>query len=108
MDAYRAPYRKPGESRRPTLTWPPGTPIDGEPADVAEIVARNADWMAASAVPKLFVNGEPGALLVGALREQCRRWPMQTEVTVAGLHFLPEDSAPEIADALVAWFTTLG
>jgi haloalkane dehalogenase len=108
MDAYRAPYRKPGESRRPTLTWPPGTPIDGEPADVAEIVARNADWMAASPVPKLFVNGEPGALLVGALREQCRRWPMQTEVTVAGLHFLPEDSAPEIADALVAWFTTLG
>lgn len=107
MDAYRAPYREPGESRRPTLTWPREIPIDGEPADVAEIVARNAEWMAASPVPKLFVNGDPGALLVGALRERCRRWPTQREVTVPGLHFLPEDSPGPIADALVAWIPTL-
>ena len=93
MDAYRAPYREPGESRRPTLTWPREIPIDGEPADVTEIVTRNAEWMASSPVPKLFVNGDPGALLTGALREQCRRWPAQDEVTVPGLHFLPEDSA---------------
>ena len=91
MDAYRAPYREPGESRRPTLTWPREIPIDGEPADVTEIVTRNAEWMASSPVPKLFVNGDPGALLTGALREQCRRWPAQDEVTVPGLHFLPED-----------------
>ena len=107
MAVYRAPYRAPGESRRPMLTWAREIPIDGEPADVAEIVARNADWMASSPVPKLFVNGEPGALLVGALRERCRRWPAQTEVTVAGLHFLPEDSAAAIADALAAWLPTL-
>lgn len=107
MAAYRAPYREPGESRRPMLTWAREIPIDGEPADVAEIVAQNADWMASSPVPKLFVNGEPGALLVGALRERCRSWPAQTEVTVAGLHFLPEDSAPAVADALVAWLPTL-
>ena len=75
MDAYRAPFREPGESRRPTLTWPREIPIDGEPADVAAIVARNAEWMASSPVPKLFVDGDPGALLVGALRERCRRWP---------------------------------
>lgn len=61
MDAYRAPYRTPGESRRPTLTWPREIPIDGEPADVAEIVSQNAAWMASSQLPKLFVNGEPGA-----------------------------------------------
>jgi haloalkane dehalogenase len=75
MDAYRAPYCEPGESRRPTLAWPREIPIDDEPADVAEIVVRNAEWMSSSPVPKLFVNGDPGALLVGALRERCRRWP---------------------------------
>ena len=102
-DAYRAPYREPGEGRRPTLTWPREIPIDGVPADVAGIVAANAAWMAASPVPKLFVNGDPGALLTGAARELCRSWPAQTEVTVPGLHFLPEDSAPQIADALDTW-----
>ena len=107
MDAYRAPYREPGESRRPTLTWPREIPIDGEPADVAEIVTRNAEWMAASPVPKLFVNGDPGALLTGPLRERCRRWPAQQEVTVPGLHFLPEDSAPEIGVALHTWLNRL-
>jgi haloalkane dehalogenase len=103
MDAYRAPYRQPGESRRPTLSWPREIPIDGEPADVTDIVLRNAEWMASSPVPKLFVNGDPGALLTGPLREQCRRWPAQREVTVPGLHFLPEDSAPQIAHALTTW-----
>ena len=103
LDAYRAPYREPGEGRRPTLTWSREIPIDGQPPDVHEIVAANAAWMAASPVPKLFVNAEPGALLTGPLREQCRRWPNQTEVTVPGLHFLPEDSPAAIAQALLDW-----
>ena len=107
MDAYRAPYRAPGESRRPTLTWPREIPIDGEPADVAEIVSGNAAWMASSQVPKLFVNGEPGALLTGPLRERCRQWPNQREVTVPGLHFLPEDSGAAIAEALRVWLPRL-
>jgi haloalkane dehalogenase len=107
MDAYRAPYREPGESRRPTLAWPREIPIDGEPADVHEIVTRNAEWMASSPVPKLFVNGDPGALLTGPLRERCRAWPAQVEVTVPGLHFLPEDSAPVIAAALDSWLGAL-
>jgi haloalkane dehalogenase len=75
MDAYRAPYREPGESRRPTLTWPREIPIDGEPADVAEIVTCNADWMAASPVPKLFVNGEPGTVLVARRAAPSPRFP---------------------------------
>src|SRR5262249_14102277 len=33
MDVYRAPFREPGESRRPTLTWPREIPVDGEPSD---------------------------------------------------------------------------
>ena len=108
MQTYRAPYREPGESRRATLTWPREIPIDGEPADVTEIVTRNAEWMATSPVPKLFVNGDPGALLTGPMRERCRQWPNQREVTVPGRHFLPEDSAPQIAAALAGWLDQIG
>ena len=107
MAAYRAHYRQPGESRRPTLTWPREIPIDGHPADVHAIVTANARWMATSPVPKLFLNGDPGALLTGPLRQQCRTWPHQREVTVPGLHFLPEDAPHEIAIALDNWIATL-
>jgi len=107
MDAYRAPYVEPGERRRPMLTWAREIPIDREPSDVHDIVAANAAWMASSAVPKLFVNGDPGALLTGPLRDLCRTWPNQTEVTVPGLHFLPEDSPEPIAHALTGWLATL-
>ena len=107
MAAYRRPYGEPGESRRPTLSWPREIPIDGSPADVHDIVSANAAWMAGCLVPKLFINGDPGALLTGPLRDECRRWPNQREVTVSGSHFLPEDSPREIAAALVDWLSTL-
>ena len=54
-------------------------------------------------VPKLFINAEPGAILVGAPREFCRTWPNQSEVTVKGIHFIQEDSPDEIGQALSAW-----
>ena len=104
MAVYRRPYREPGESRRPTLTWPRQIPIDGEPADVVAIVTAYAEWLAAATVPKLFVNADPGVILVGAQREECRRWPNQTEVTVRGSHFLQEDSPDEIGRAIARWF----
>lgn len=100
---YRSPYRDPGESRRPTLTWPRELPIDGEPADVVEIVSQYAEWLGTSEVRKLFINGDPGSILVGAQREYCRTFPNQTEVTVKGIHFLQEDSAPEIGIAIRKW-----
>lgn len=107
LDAYRAPYAEPGEPRRPTLTWAREIPIDGSPADVHQIVADNAAWMARTSVPKLFVNGEPGALLTGPLRDLCRQWPNQHEVTVPGLHFLPEDAPHAIGSALADWIAGL-
>jgi len=103
MEAYRQPFREPGESRRPTLTWPREIPIDGEPPDVVEIVQAYANWLRTSPVPKLFINGEPGAILVGPVREFCRTWPNQEEVTVRGIHFLQEDS-PDAIGAAVARF----
>lgn len=107
MDVYRRPFIEAGESRRPTLTWPRQIPIDGEPAEVVEIVQSYADWLSGSDIPKLFINADPGAILIGSQREFCRSWPNQTEITVAGNHFLQEDSPDEIGEAIAAWRSTL-
>ena len=107
MERYRAPYRESGESRRPTLTWPRQIPLDGEPADVVEIAQAYADWITKSPVPKLFVNGDPGFLLTGALRAFCRTFPNQHEVTVRGTHFIQEDAPDEIGRALADFVARL-
>jgi haloalkane dehalogenase len=104
MEEYRRPYREPGEGRRPTLTWPRQIPIDGEPADVTEIVRQYAAWLATSPLPKLFINAEPGAILTGSQRAFCRTWPNQTEVTMPGSHFIQEDSPDQIGEAVAAWY----
>ena len=104
MAVYRRPYLEPGEGRRPTLTWPREIPLSGEPADVVEIAQSYADWLATNHLPKLFVNAEPGAILIGQQREFCQGWPNQTEVTVKGNHFIQEDSPDEIGGAIAAWY----
>ena len=107
MDEYRRPFENAGEDRRPTLTWPRQIPIEGEPAEVVEIVQSYADWLSVSDIPKLFINADPGAILVGAQREFCRTWPNQTEVTVPGIHFIQEDSPDEIGTAIADWLKSL-
>lgn len=103
LDVYRAPFMEAGERRRPTLDWPRQLPIAGEPADVVRIVQDYADWLAQSPVPKLFVDADPGSILVGAQREFCRTWPNQREVTVPGKHFVQEDSGDAIGRAIAQW-----
>lgn len=100
MEAYRAPFRAPGERRRPMLTWPREIPIRGEPADMVARTNAYADWLAGSPTPKLFINAEPGSILVGPQRGFCRSFPNQTEITVPGLHFVQEDSPHEIGRAV--------
>jgi len=107
MNVYRRPFAAPGEGRRPTLTWPRQIPLDGEPPDVVAVVQRYADFLAKSPVPKLFINADPGAILIGKQREFCRTWPNQREVTVRGNHFLQEDSPDEIAAAIADWRSSL-
>jgi len=104
---YTRPFRKPGEDRRPTLTWPRQIPISGSPEDVTQIVQSYADWLQASPVPKLFINAEPGSILVGQPREFCRQWPNQTEITVKGSHFIQEDSPDDIGQAIARFLTAL-
>ena len=107
MEVYRRRYVEPGESRRPTLSWPREIPIDGEPTDVVAIVAEYAEWLSQTATPKLFVNAEPGAILTGPQREFCRTFANQREVTVPGVHFIQEDSPYEIGAAIAEWYSGL-
>lgn len=99
MAVYRAPFLD-REARLPTLVWPRQIPIEGEPADVTTIVEAYAEAMSQSALPKLLIVGNPGAIVRGRTLEFCRTWPNQTEVNVKGLHFLQEDSPDEIGNAL--------
>jgi haloalkane dehalogenase len=102
MTEYRRPFLK-AEDRWPTLTWPRQIPLGGEPADVVQIAADYSQWMAENNIPKLFVNAEPGAILIGAPRDFCRSWKNQTEVTVPGSHFIQEHSGPAIGRAVAGW-----
>ena len=106
MAEYRRPFAAPGEGRRPTLTWPRQIPIEGSPEDVTIIVTDYSGWLSRSQTPKLFINGDPGTLSE-RLRDICRSWPAQTEVSVRGRHFLQEDSPDEIGRAIAAWMQTL-
>jgi haloalkane dehalogenase len=101
MNRYRARFAEPGESRRPTLTWPRQIPIGGEPRDVHDIAEAYSKWLKASdSLPKLFVNADPGIVLIGRQREFARQLPNQEEITVKGLHFIQEDSPGEIGEAV--------
>ena len=107
MAVYRAPFTEPGEGRRPTLTWPRQIPIEGDPADVVKIVEDYGAWLSTCDIPKLFISAKPGSILTGCQRDFCRSWPNQTEVTVAGAHFIQEDSPNEIGAAIADWMQTL-
>jgi haloalkane dehalogenase len=108
MAEYRRPFVEPGEGRRPTLTWPRQIPLDGEPPDVDAIARSYAEWLRSSPVPKLFLKGEPGAILSqGSLVDFCRSWPEQEDVTVRGLHYVQEDSPDVIGQAIADWLLPL-
>jgi haloalkane dehalogenase len=105
-ERYRQPFATP-ESRWPTLEWPRQLPIENVPPGVHDTVDRYGQWLRTSDVPKLFVNADPGFLLVGRQRALVRTWPALTEVTVPGSHFVPEDSPDEMGRALADWLRTL-
>ena len=106
MDAYRAPYLKPMH-RQPMLIWPRQIPLDGSPVNVVNLVKQYGTFMLNSQIPKLFINADPGSILVGRPREFCRSWPNQKEITVTGLHFIQEDSPNEIGQAVANWIQVI-
>lgn len=103
MGEYRRPFVEPGEGRRPTVTFAQQVPIDGEPREVDERVRAHLAWMASNGLPKLFVRGDPGALISGGREGVPRGWKNVEEVVVPGRHFLPEESPEAIGAALASW-----
>lgn len=107
MNDYRRPFPDP-EDRRPMLNWPRQIPIEGEPANMVKLIEEYGAWLATEASPpKLFIDADPGSILVGAQRECCEGWPKQQKVTVSGLHFVQEDSPREIGEAVADWLRAL-
>ena len=107
MEHYRRAFSTPHD-RQPTLNWPRQIPIDGEPEHMVKLVDSYGQWMLENtSLPKLFINATPGSILTGKAREFCRTWPNQREVTVAGTHFIQEDSPDEIGSAVAEWLNSL-
>jgi haloalkane dehalogenase len=105
-ERYRAPFRS-REDRWPTLEWPRQIPIENVPPLMHDAVNRYGQWLRTSSVPKLFINADPGSILVGRQRALVRKWPALTEMTVPAGHFVPEDSPGAVGLALAAWIPTL-
>lgn len=103
MAEYRRPFLNEGEDRRPTLSFPRQIPLDGEPKEVAEVVAGYGRWLRQSTVAKLWIHGDPGAVENDSLRRICSMWPNQKEITVKGKHFLQEDSPMEIGEGIAGF-----
>jgi haloalkane dehalogenase len=106
MAEYRRPFAQPGEGRRPTLTWPRQLPIDGEPADVTEIVTAYDEWLSSSPVPKLYIKANPGRVQPSQDAFSLTL-PAQSVVIVSGLHNIQEDSPDEIGQAIASWLQNL-
>ena len=107
MKQYREPFFNSGEDRRPTLSWPREIPMNGEPKNVCDLVNAYAEWMQTNDIPKFFINADPGVILTGRMREFCRTWKNQKEISVKGLHFIQEDSPDEIGNGLSSWYNNI-
>ena len=104
MGIYREPFFNSGEDRRVMLSWPREIPIEGQPENVCKIVSEYSEWMSENNLPKLFINAEPGAIIQGSVRDFCRTWHNQSEITVEGIHFIQEDSPNEIGAGIKKWY----
>jgi haloalkane dehalogenase len=78
-------------------------------ADQAErLLASGTAWLAASPVPKLLIEGNPGYLTLGRQRELALGLPNQAVATVDGAHLLPLES-PQVVGRLVSlWLQGAG
>jgi haloalkane dehalogenase len=103
MSNYRKPFLNKGPDRQPTLSWPRQIPINNSPEFVNNIVEKYSEFMTNNNIKKLFINADPGSILIGRQREFCRKWKNQKEVMVKGIHFIQEDSSQEIANEIDIW-----
>ncbi len=108
MNKYREPYLEPS-SRKPLWVWPNEIPIEGEPADVTEIVGAYNQWLQQTELPKLMLYGNPGAIITEPIVE----WAKQNLKNLStvdigdGVHYLQEDHPHEIGSEIAEWYKKL-
>ena len=108
MNRYREPFLE-VDSRKPLWRWPNEIPIEGEPAEVVEVVSRYNLWLQETELPKLMFYGTPGALMTAPVVG----WASQafknlTAVDVGeGIHFVQEDAPQLIGQGLASWYGAL-
>ena len=108
LDNYRAPFPTP-ESRKPTLVWPRQVPIAGEPANTAEVITANGEWLYSTDMPKLMFHVAPGALMPPPVVEYVKANASNLEDVFLGpgVHFVQEDHPEAIGRALRDWVDRL-
>ncbi len=105
MDHYRKPFLE-ESSRKPVLVWPNEIPIDGHPADNAEIVQQYYEKMKQSDIPKLLLWAKPGGIInekeVAQIKQDFKN--LQDVYLGKGKHYLQEDLPDEIGKEVVNWY----
>jgi len=105
--AYRAMWPHYGAARLPLLRMVQDMPIDGDPPDVAAMVAADMAFMAASPVPKLFLRVAPGWRHFDPNLSEMRAWPSQEEREIPGVLLPMEDAPDQIASAVLDFVEAL-
>lgn len=106
--AYAAPFLDPA-SRLPMAVWPKEIPLDGEPADVNEMVDSYWQWLQTSDVPKLMLWAKPGAIVKpAAARELENLLPNLRSIFIGkAKHYVQEDQPEAIGQAISDWLPRL-
>lgn len=108
MNHYREPFKEPS-SRKPVWRWPNELPIEGEPADVVEVVESYNRWLQQTDLPKLLFHGNPGVLNTAPVLEWCKQnlKHLKSVDIGEGLHYLQEDNPHLIGAELANWYKSL-
>ncbi len=108
INRYREPFPTVG-SRRPVRRWPCEIPIEGKPADVAEVVESYGKRLRASGLPKILFYGTPGGIVkereVAWCRENLKN--LETVAIGPGIHYLQEDNPHLIGKELTRWYSNI-
>ena len=105
---YAAPY-KTVQSRKPVRQWPCEIPIDGEPADVFEVISNYNQKLQESGLPKILFSATPGGIIDGKTVEWCKQNLKNLKVVDIGegLHYVQEDNPHLIGEELAKWYLGL-
>jgi haloalkane dehalogenase len=108
MDHYQDPFREPS-SRKPVWRWPNELPIEGEPADIVEVVESYNGWLQHTPLPKLLFYGDPSVLITVPVLEWCKQHlkHLKTVDVGRGLHYLQEENPTLIGAELANWYESL-